>query len=74
MKTGLIAVMAAGLLLGAYASSGPSVQLAEASADERSPLSRAADLEARMVRGSELDRVMDKAVLGGRSVPSPSRN
>ena len=74
MKTGLIAVTAAGLLLGACASSGTSVQLAEASADERSPLSRAADLEARMVRGSELDRVMDKAVLGGRSVPSPSRN
>ena len=74
MKTGLIAVTAAGLLLGACASSGTSVQLAEASADERSPLSRAADLEARMVRGSELDRVIDKALPGGRSVPSPSRN
>lgn len=74
MKTGLIAVMAAGLLLGACASSGTSVQLAEASADERSPLSRAADLETRMVRGSELDRVIDKALPGGRSVPSPSRN
>ena len=74
MKTGLIAVMAAGLLLGACASSGTSVQLAEASADERAPLSRAADLETRMVRGSELDRVIDKALPGGRSVPSPSRN
>lgn len=74
MKSGIIVLMAAGLLLGACASSGTSVQLAEASADERSPLSRAAELESRMVRGSELDRVMDKAMPGGRSVPSPSRN